>query len=237
MMELGWIPPALAASLRQLADGRFLRVLALTLGLVLVVTGPFLLVFMAVAGILEWILPASVTLPWVGQVGFLGLLTAGLASKTAWVFWTYVMAPAALAIVGFFYETIVDAVEERHYPGLAPVRHRAFGEQVGYAVRFFFLMIGVSLAALVLSFFSGLFAPMVFVAANGYLIAREYFETVALRRYEVVDVKRLTRRHLPVLWALGALLAVSMAVPFANLLVPIVGLAAFTHLYHRMGGA
>lgn len=233
-MELEKIAPALAAAVRQMTDVRFLKVLAMTLGLMLLVTGPFLLVFVALAWILEWILPASLTLPWIGEVGFLGLFTAGLASKAAWVFWTYVMAPLALAIVGLFLETIVDAVEARHYPGLAPVRHRPFTEQFGYAVRFLFLMLGVSALAFVASLFSGALAPVVFVAANGYLVAREYFETVALRRQDEASVKALTRRHLPVIWTLGAILALAMAVPYLNLLIPIIGAATFTHMYHRL---
>ncbi len=236
-MGLDLILQVLAASVRQLGDGRFLKVLAMSLGLVVLFTGPFLLVFVILAALLEWILPASVTLPWVGEVGFLGLFTVGLASKTAWVFWTYVMAPVALAIVGLFLETVIDAVEDRHYPQLAPVRHRSFFEQAGYALRFLGLMLIVSLLALILSLYSGVLAPAVFVGANGYLIAREYFETVALRRNDEPTVRRLMRKNMVVLWALGAGLALAMAVPYVNLLVPIIGIAAFAHLYHRLSPA
>lgn len=223
---------ALLLAVRQLADGRILGVLVLSLAMTLILTGPFLLVFVIIAALLDWILPASLTLPWIGEVGFLGVFTDGLVSKTSWVFWTYVMSPVAVAIIGALLDLIVDAVEARHFPALPKVRRRSFVQVIGYAAKFLFLMLGVSLAALVASFFAGFAAPLVFVLANGYLIGREYFETVALRRVPEAEAAALTRRRLPVLWLLGCLLALALSVPFVNLVVPILGVAAFTHLYH-----
>jgi len=194
-----------------------------------------LLVFLAIAGVLEWLLPASLDLPWLGQVSFLGVFTTGLVSKTSWIFWTYVMAPVAVAIIGIFLERIVDAVEAKHYPELARVRHQSFAEMLAYGLRFLMLMLGVSLVALIASFFSGIFAPAVFVVANGYLIGREYHDMVALRRNTTAQAETLTRQHLPTLWLTGCWLALFLAVPVANLLVPIVGVAAYTHLYHQLG--
>ena len=228
------ILPALKDAARQVPSAGFIRVLAGSLILTLVLTGPFLAVFALLAWLIELILPASLSLPWLGEVSFLGTFTQGLVSKTSWIFWTYIMAPVAMAIIGLFLESIVDAVEARFYPALPKVRHRSLAEMTGYAIRFFLMMLGVSALALVVSFSSPLLAPLVFIAANGYLIGREYFETVALRRRSEAEAKRLTRAHLPVLWALGALLALGLNLPFVNLLVPIIGVAAYTHLYHRL---
>lgn len=237
MSGLPDIPPALRLSIAQITDWRFIKVLLLSLGLTLVLTGPFYLVFVVIAWLLDVLLPASISLPWGGEMGFLGAYTVGLASKATWVFWTYVMAPVAMAVIGLFLETVVDAVEARHYRDLPTVRPRPFSELVGYALRFLGLMLAVSLTAFVASFFAGVFAPVIFVAANGYLIAREYFETVALRRVTEQEAKRLTGTNLPALWALGAALALALTVPFVNLIVPIVGVAAFTHMYHRLSRA
>jgi len=232
MTALEHIPQALKLALRQLADGRVLGVLVLALIITIALTGPFLLVFVVIAAILDWITPASLTLPWLGEVSFLGVFTDGLVSRTSWVFWTYVMSPVAVAIIGALLDSIVDAVEARHHPGLPKVRRRSLFEVIVYAVRFLALMLGVSLLALIVSLFSGIGAPVVFVLANGYLISREYFETVALRRVDAPSAAALTRARLPVLWALGCLLALGLSVPFVNLVVPIVGVAAFTHLFH-----
>jgi uncharacterized protein involved in cysteine biosynthesis len=146
------------------------------------------------------------------------------------------MAPVAGGIMGLFLEKVVAAVEARHFPALAPVRARSLSSSVFYAVRFFGLMVLVSFAALVVSFFSGPLAPVVFVAANGYLMAREYFETVALRRVDEGEAKKLERANIVTLWALGGALALVLTLPFVNLLVPIVGVAAFTHVFHEING-
>lgn len=236
MSGVALIGPALRDAALQLGDRRILRVIALALGLMLLLTGPFLAIFLAFAGFLEWLLPASIEVPWVGQLGFLGILTQGLASKTAWIFWTYVMSPLALAIVGALLEPIVDAVERRHYPALARVRNRGVVAQVVYGVRFLGLTLAVSLGALIISLVTPLPAAAIFVAANGYLIAREYYETVALRRQSPGEAAAGQRAALPVSWTLGALVALGMTVPFVNLLAPVIGAAAFTHLFHRLGG-
>lgn len=233
-MRLDLLVPALKRALLQLGDPRILGVLVIALVLMLLVTGPFVAVFLAIAWLVELITPESLSLPWLGDVTFLGVFTKGLVSKTSWVFWTYVMAPVAGGILGLFLERIVAAVEARHYPALAEVRPRSIGESVFYAIRFFGLMALVSLGALVASFFSGLLAPVVFVAANGYLIAREYFETVGLRRISEADTKALERKNQATLWVLGSVLALAFTVPFVNLLVPIIGVAAFTHVFHAL---
>jgi len=232
---LALIPQAVEDAIRQLPSAAFLKVLGGALVLSLLLTGPFLAVFAALAWVIELLTPASLNLPWLGEVGFLGVFTQGLVSRTSWLFWTYVMAPVVMAIMGFFLENVVDAVEARFYPTLPRLRHRPLAESAGYALRFFFLMLAVSGAALIASLFAGWLAPVVFIAANGYLIGKEYYETVALRRVSAVEAARLTRRNLPVLWALGALIALGLNLPWISLLVPLVGVAAYTHLFYRLG--
>ena len=230
---LARIPDAFGLALRQLGDGRILGILLLALVITLVLIGPFLLIFVTIFGLLDLILPDSVDLPYFGQVGFLGVFTDGLVSRTTWVFWTYLMSPLVLAIVGALLDPIVDAVEARHYPALPRVRRRGFGEVIGYAIRFLLLMLGVSLGAGIVAWLTPIPATVVFVLATGYLIAREYFETVALRRMTEAEAKRLMRKELPVLWLSGCLTALALNVPFVSLVAPLVGVAAFTHLFHR----
>ncbi len=236
-MPFAELPRTLLRALTQLSDPRVLGILATSVLLMLLVTAPFAAVFLAIAWVIEAVTPASVTLPWLGEMSFLGVLTQGLFSKASWVFWTYVMAPVAGGIMGLFLENVVAAVERRHYPALAPVRPRSIAASLFYALRFFGLMALVSLAALIVSLFSGPLAPVVFVAANGYLIAREYFETVALRRIDEARAKQLERANITGLWLLGCVLALAYTVPFVSLLVPITGVAAYTHVFHRLNAS
>lgn len=234
-MKLHVIPDALRRALFQLWDPRILGVVVVSLGIMLLITAPFALIFIGVAWLIELITPAHLELPWLGDVGFLGVMTKGLTSQASWVFWTYVMAPLAVAIIGLFLDRIVNAVERRHFPSLPPVANRTMAEMALYALRFFGLMMMVNLGALVASLFAGALAPVVFIAANGFLLAREYYETVAMRRVGIADMAEMRRRNFSTLWVTGALLALGLAVPFLNLLIPVIGAATYTHLFHRLG--
>ena len=44
----------------------------------------------------------------------------------------------------------------------------------------------------------------------------------------------LRKRHTVQIWAAGCLMALPLTVPLLNLLVPVLGAATFTHLYHRV---
>ena len=212
---------AFRQSIFQLADGRILGVLVLALIITIVLTGPILLLVLALAAIVEWLpLPS-----WFGGGG-------GWIGWSSWLFWTYVMSPLALSIVGTLIDRIVDAVETRHYPTLPKVRHRGLGQVIGYGIRFFALMIGISILAWIIARITGLPAALIFTIASGYMIAREYFETVALRRLDETAAKSATRSDILALWVSGVAVAVMLNVPLLNLVAPLVGVAAFTHLFH-----
>jgi len=233
-MQVELIFPAFRRAVFQLPDPRILGVVVASIAIMVLITAPFAVIFVGLAWVIELITPEHLELPWLGEVGFLGVVTKGLTSQASWVFWTYIMAPLAVAIIGLFLDRIVSAVERRHYPDLPAGVNRCFSQTVFYAMRFFALMMGVNLLALIASLFAGVLAPVVFVAANGYLLAREYFETVAMRRTSMSAMAAERRQHFPTLWLSGTLLALGLAVPFVNVLIPVVGAAMFTHLYHRL---
>ncbi|MCY3994687.1 MAG: EI24 domain-containing protein [Rhodobacter sp.] len=234
MASLREVSLALALALRQLTDRRLLGMLLLALAIAAMATGPFLLMFALLFGFLDLILPDSLTLPLLGRVDFPGMFSDGIFSGTAWLFWTYLISPLAVAIIGALLDPIVAAVEARHYPNLPQVRHRGPLATVGYAIRFLFLMLGISLVAWIVAWLTPVPASVVFVLASGYLISREYFETVAVRRVSDKNAKRAVHAHLPTVWLVGCLVALALNLPVVNLIAPIVGVAAFTHLFHRL---
>ncbi|MFM7443674.1 MAG: EI24 domain-containing protein, partial [Tabrizicola sp.] len=97
--------------------------------------------------------------------------------------------------------------------------------------------IAVNAGALFLYPFVGPGIPLVFWAINGFLLGREYFSLVALRRLPPQEVKAMRRRNRWTLWAAGTLMAAPLSVPFVNLVIPVLGVATFTHLYHRLASA
>jgi uncharacterized protein involved in cysteine biosynthesis len=79
-----------------------------------------------------------------------------------------------------------------------------------------------------------LLAPFSFWLVNGFLLGREYFQLVAMRRLGRAGAAALGRRHTGRVWLAGTAMAVPLSVPVLNLLVPVVGVAVFTHQFHRL---
>lgn len=221
----------IARGLRQIGDRRFLAILVRSLVLTVVALGLAAWGFVAGVG---WLLPESVGLPWVGRVGFFDDVAFWAAVGGVLVLSVFLMVPVAAAVVGLFLEGIAEAVEERHYPGLGPARKIGLGTQVADALRFFVLVVAVNLAALAIYLVVAPLAPFVFWIVNGFLLGREYFQLVALRRVDREEAAALRRRHFGTIWLTGTAMAVPLSVPVLNLLVPIAGVAVFTHQFHRL---
>ena len=137
--------------------------------------------------------------------------------------------------VAFFLDDVADAVERRHYPGLASARAQSAGEMAGIAARFLALVVLVNLILVPFLFVPPVF-PFVFYPANGYLLGREYFELVAARRANPELARALSRRNRLSLWAAGTVAALMLTVPLLNLVAPVIATAAMVHLFHAWRG-
>jgi CysZ protein len=221
----------LGRALAQFGDPRFGRVLVWALALTVLALA---LVFWAVMLGLGWLLPDTISLPWIGQVGFLDSLISWAAVGVMLLLSVVLMVPTAAAVVGFFLDGVVAAVEARHYPGLPPVSELGLGQQAVDALRFLGLVVAANLVALVIYFAVPPLAPFVFWLVNGFLLGREYFQLVAMRRLGPAGAAALGRRHFWRIWIAGTAMAVPMSVPLLNLVVPILGVAVFTHQFHRL---
>ena len=223
----------LARALAQLGDPRFLRVVLTALGVTIL---GLVVVFWAATAALGWLLPEHLSLPWIGEVGFLDTLVSWAAIGLLLVASIFLMVPTAAAVVGFFLDGVAEAVEARHYPALPPAHPPGLARQLADSLRFLGLVVAANLVALVVWFAVPPLAPFVFWLVNGYLLGREYFTLVATRRLPPEAAAALGRRHLGRLWVAGTLMVVPMSVPLLNLLVPVIGVAVFTHQFHRLAG-
>ncbi|HBS50885.1 MAG TPA: hypothetical protein DEA05_12760, partial [Rhodobacteraceae bacterium] len=142
------------------------------------------------------------------------------------------MVPVASAITTMFLDRVAQAVEDRHYPALPPAQDVPFADELRDTVSFLGVLIGANILALVL-YFTPL-APFVFWGLNGFLLGREYITLAATRRIGREGARALRRRHWLTVWAAGVLMAIPLTVPLVNLLVPILGAATFTHIFHRL---
>lgn len=144
---------------------------------------------------------------------------------------TWLLFPAVVSgVIAFALEDVAGAVEGRHYPDLPAAAGLALSEEIKAALIFLGVKLAVNLLLLPLLLLGPVF-PFVFVAANGYLLGREYFELVALRRLPRAEARALRRSRRWSVTAAGALLALLLTIPVVNLLAPVVGVAAMVHLF------
>ncbi|MBT8416034.1 MAG: EI24 domain-containing protein [Silicimonas sp.] len=223
------IPASFLAALGQLGDPRFRWVLIQGVGLTLLLLfGAYFVVFQGV----RWLMPDCFGLPWVGEVCFVEALLSWGSVVLMLILSVFLMVPVASAFTGIFLDDVADAVEERHYSHLPPAPHIALSDNLRESLSFLGVIVLANIAALVL-YFTPL-APFVFYGLNGFLLGREYFRMIAVRRLGRAGAKTAYRRNFATIWAAGALMAVPLTVPVVNLLVPILGAATFTHLFHRL---
>ncbi len=149
----------------------------------------------------------------------------------------FLMVPVASAITSMFLDDVADAVEAEHYPHLPPATPVPFGDALRDTVNFMGVLIGVNVVALVLYLMFAPFAPLIFWSVNGFLLGREYFTLAAIRRVGRTEAKRLRGKHGLTIWAAGVLMAIPLSVPLLNLVIPILGAATFTHLFHQLVSA
>ena len=220
-----------AKALAQSFDARFQAVLwtsiAITIATLFALTA-------AVGWGLGWLVGDSVTLPLIGPIEWAGALASWAGIGVMLVASIFLLVPVASAVTGLFLETVAQAVEDKHYPTLPPAPGISAYQAFRDSVNFLGVVIAVNAVALIVYFLSGPAAPLVFWAVNGFLLGREYFQLVAMRRLGRPGARALRKRNAGAIWLAGTLMAIPLTVPVLNLVIPILGVATFTHMFHRI---
>ena len=218
-------------SVGQMADPRFRSVLmkglALTVGLLITIT-------VAITWLVGFLVPDTLSLPLIGEVSWVDGLAWWASFLLMIVLSVVLMVPVAGAFTGIFLDDVADAVEARYYPELPPAPEVPLVETIRDSLGFLGVIVGVNLIALILFFFVGPLAPILFWVVNGYLLGREYFQLAAMRRVGRAEANRLRSGNNLQIWLAGTLMAIPLSIPLVNLLIPILGAATFTHLFHRV---
>ncbi|WP_354001924.1 EI24 domain-containing protein [Stagnihabitans tardus] len=221
---------AFFAALGQMSDPRFMRVLWRGVGLSL---GLLIAIGLALGILVEMILPGSVSLPFIGTVGGLGIAAAIGVAVAMLVASVFLMVPVAAAFSAIFLDEVADAVEASHYPGQVG-KPLPLAEGIADSALLFAVMVAVNLVALALSFVLGPLGPMLFWAVNGWLLGREYFLMAARRHLPRDQAVALASRHRGKLWIAGTLMAAPLSLPLVSLFIPVLGAATFTHLFQGL---
>ena len=223
---------ALTRGWADLLRPRILRLVllgvALTIGL-----------FVALQAVIFWAirlwLPGGFTLPWIGQIELSHVLSWGSLALFP-LMGIFLMAPVAAGFSGLFAEQVADAVEQIHYP-------RRRGKSVDFldglleSLAVVAAVLAVSLASLLLTPFLGPLAPVLFFGANGWLLGREFFQMAARRHMDAVQANDLRRANTFRITMTGVLVALGLAVPLVNIMLPLLAAAAFTHLFQAVSGS
>lgn len=237
---------ALSKAFGQSADPAFRRVFLLSFLISLAV---FVLLWMIASFTLGWLgegvgawVAANVSIEWI-QIAADWLFSAAYIGALLVV--TLFLFPSVMLIgMSFLLDPIAEAVERKHYPSLPAARHQPNGEAIRGALVFTLVTLVVNIVALPF-YIALLFLPplnlVLFYLINGYLLGREYFELVAVRRLDIRGATKL-RKHfrLRVILA-GAVIAFLLTIPILNLFMPIIATAFMLHLFEgfrqRTGGA
>ena len=215
------MPPVLTPlfrTLAQLDDPVFFGVLVRSVAL-------SFLAFAAVLAGSTWGVHALVAhSAWIGwTAGVVGALVVALLG--VWLF-----VPVALLIATLYLERISAAVDHRYYPGLSDPKGAPLAVQTWDGAVLGLQVVGLQLVALLLAVTVPGIGLVVGWAITGWAIGRGLFVAVAMRRMGRAEALRLyARKRGTVLWQ-GALLALASTVPVLNLLVPVLGIAALTHV-------
>ena len=148
------------------------------------------------------------------------------------VFWFFV--PLLLAVASIFTDGVAAAVERRHYPALPAPAGAPMAVQVWAGASLALKMAGLALILLPLSLVLPMVGAVALWAVAAIGLGEGFFEGVAMRRMSRAEAEALKRRRRGEVWGLGAAVALLALVPPLNLLVPVVGTAAMTHLLHRV---
>jgi uncharacterized protein involved in cysteine biosynthesis len=204
---------AFELAIRQLGDPKLRVVVWQSLALSLVLQ-------IAIGVLAWWALQSFATFSWNWVNETIRWLGGGAVTVLA-----LMLFPASFGIViSIFMERIADIVEEEHYPQLGKARGIPIWTGIWTGVVFLLAVIALNLVML------PFYLVALFIGVNGWLAGRVYYEQVALRRRDPADVKAWRKANAGVLWLTGIVLVFLGTIPFLNLIVPVLGVAAMVHV-------
>lgn len=215
---------AFILSLQSVSDKRILAVLFKSL----VIT---VLTFIAL-GVGTWFGIRWILARYVAHSGDMAALIAFASMLIAgWVLWRGV----AVAIIWFFSDDIVDAIESRHYPLRAQTGRRPdMLQSARMALRSLARVAGYNLLAsplYIILLISGIGTPIAFILVNGALLGRDLKDMLAARHG--IEFGALAKGSWLIIGLLGT---AAMLLPIINILVPVVACAMAVHMVHMKPG-
>lgn len=222
---------AFTLSVDQLGDAAILKILAKSLSITLFLSGLigwglYTLVDAQFDALLRWF-GARSEADWVGDT---------LAFLLVIFMLVIVFRALAVAILNFFGDEVVAAVERRHYPAaMLNAKPVSIALSIRLASRSVLRVVGVNLLFLpvyIFLFIVGI-GPLLFILVNALLFGRDLGEMVAVRHVRGADLTAWLRENRFDRAMLGGVVTLLFMVPVVNIIVPLLGAAMATHVFHR----
>lgn len=220
---------ALFLSIRQLDDGRIVRVFAKSFALTL-------LIFAAIGGAFVWG-TRSLVAGWLHQDGGMADLAGAAAVLLVGLAMWLLFRLVALLVLGIFADEVVEAVEARYYPEAAgTVRPVPLRQSIamGLGAAFRALIVNILLIPFYLGLLlTGIGTAALFFVVNSWLLGRDLGDMVSARHLDMAGMKRWRAVSRIGRLMLGAIGTGLLVIPVINLVAPVIGAAMATHLYHQ----
>lgn len=215
---------SLLMAARQLADPAVVKVAAKSIGITV-------LIFAAIGlGLYRALIWVGAAYSWSAGGALEAVAAIILTLLAGW----FLFRVVALAVLQFFADEIVAAVEARHYPEAArqarplPFKRDLANSLRGIGRALLFNLLALPIAIVLM--FTAIGPAVVFLLVNAVLLGRELTDMAWLRHCgddpAASPVGGFDR------FLLGGSIAAVMLVPLAGLLAPIIGAAAGTHVTH-----
>lgn len=187
-----------------------------------------LLVLGAAAVLAAWLLGALA-----GGSGWVAGLAAAAGALGTLLLALWLFVPLCIGIASLFLNPVARAVEARHFPGLPPPVGAAWTAQLGFNLGVMTILGFASLLALPVALLAPPLGLVLSWAINTLALGPALFEAMAQRRMTVPAARAARRARSWAVLGTGAVLGALALLPGPNLLTPVLGAAAMTHLLHR----
>jgi len=157
-----------------------------------------------------------------------------LASILLIVVFVFLGAPVSAFFATLFLDGIARKVENRYYPADAAAFGAPFWGSMVAGLRLTGWVIVVTVALLPVDISLPGIGSAATVAADGWLLGREFFELAALRHMSKGAADSMRKRHSFAIYGAGLLIALLSAIPIVNFIAPLFGAAFMVHVFKRL---
>jgi len=145
------------------------------------------------------------------------------------------MPPVAALVGSFFVDDVAETVERENYPAEPVGTALPLLPAVIEGLKIALLSLIVYLVALPFVLFAG-FGFLILLAANAYLLSREYFELAAMRFRTPAEARMMRKANAGYIFMAGLVIAVFVSIPILNFATPVFAMAFMVHIHKKLAG-